>query len=107
MVKFYIKTRSSWEFLTEKSPRNADRCVVPLPFRYPNLMLPNNKKQAIQRLMALKRRFIKDNKFIKDYLSFMDNLLRSGYAKKSDASLAGKIWYIPHPSKHFLVFKTP
>ena len=82
--------------MTEESPRNADRYVVPLSFRDPNLMLPNYKKQAIQRLMGLKQRFIKDNKFFQDYLSFMDNLLRSGYAKRSDASLAGKIWYFPH-----------
>ena len=40
-----------------------------------------------------------DNKFFQDYLSFMDNLLRSGYAKRSDASPAGKTWYIPHHSK--------
>ena len=109
MVKFYIKTGSSWEFLTEESPRNADRYVVPLPFPDPNLMFPNNKKHAIQRLMGLKRGFIKDNKFFQDYLSFMDNLLRSSCAKRSDASLAGKIWYIPHhgvyhPSKIRVVF---
>ena len=56
MVKFYIKTGSSWEFLTEESPRNADRYVVPLPFRDPNLMFPNNKKHAIQRLMGAQTR---------------------------------------------------
>ena len=70
--------------------------VIPLPFRDPNLMLPNNKKQAIQRLMGLKRRFMKDSKFFQDYLEFMDNLLRSGYAKRSDASPSGKTWYISH-----------
>ena len=33
---------------------------VPLLFRDSNLMLPNNKKQVIQRLMGLKKRFMKD-----------------------------------------------
>ena len=70
--------------------------VVPLQFCDPNLMLPNNKKQAIQRLMGLKRGFMKDNKFFQDYLKFMDNLLRRGYAKRSDASTSGKTWYILH-----------
>ena len=59
-------------------------------------MLPNKKKETIQRLMRLKRRFMKDNKFFQDYLKFMDNLLRSGYARRSDASPSGKTWYIPH-----------
>ena len=53
-------------------------------------MLLNNKKQAIQRLMRLKRRFIKDNNFFQDYLKFMDNLLKSGYAKRPDSSPSRK-----------------
>ena len=69
--------------------KKDDHYVVPLPFRNSNLMLPNNKKQAFQRLMGLKRRFKKDNKFFQDYLKFMDNLLRSGYVKRSDASPLG------------------
>ena len=76
--------------------KKNDHYVIPLPFCDSSLMLPNNRKHAIQRLMGLKRRFMKDNKIFQDYLSFMDNLLRSGYAKKSDASPAGKTWYIPH-----------
>ena len=46
--------------------------------------------------MGLKRRFRKDKKFFLDYLKFIDNLLRSGYAKRSVASLSGKTWYISH-----------
>ena len=76
--------------------KKGDHYVIPLPFRDPSLVLPNNRKHAIQRLMGLKRRFLKDTKFFQDYLSFMGNLLRSGYAKRSDASPAGKTWYIPH-----------
>ena len=37
--------------------------VIPLPFRDSNVVFSNNKKQVIQRLMGLKRRFMKDNKF--------------------------------------------
>ena len=76
--------------------KKDDLYVVPLPFCDPNFMLPNNKKQVIQRLMRFKRRFIKDNKFFQDYLKFMDNLLKSGYAKRSDTSPSGKTWYIPY-----------
>ena len=66
------------EIVDRGTSKINDHYVVPLPFCDPNLMLPNNKKHAIQRLMGLKRRFMKDNKFFQDYLSFMGNLLRSG-----------------------------
>ena len=84
------------EIVDRGTSKKNDHYVVPLPFHDPNLMLPNNKKQPIQTLMGLKRRFMKDNKFFRDYLSFMDILLRSGYALRSDASPTGKTWYIPH-----------
>ena len=84
------------EIVDRGTSKKNDHYVVPLPFHDPNLMLPNNKKQPIQTLIGLKRRFMKDNKFFKDYLSFMDILLRSGYALRSDASPAGKTWYILH-----------
>ena len=84
------------EIVDRGNSKKNDHYVAPLPFRDPNLVLPNNKEQAIQRSLRLKRRFMKDKKFFQDYLKFMDNLLRSGYAKMSDASPAGKTWYIPH-----------
>ena len=88
------------EIVDRGTSKKNDHYVVPLPFRDPSLMLPNNRKHAIQRLMGLKRGFTKDNKFFQDYLNFMDNLLRSGYAKRSDALPAGKTWYIPHHGVH-------
>ena len=84
------------EITDRGTSKKNNHYVVPLPLRDPSLMLPNNRKHAIQRLMGLKRRFMKGNKFFQDYLNFIDNLLRSGYAKRSDASPAGKTWYIPH-----------
>ena len=51
--------------------KKNDHYIAPLSFRDPNLILPNNKNQTIQRLMGLKRTFMKDNKFFQDYLRFM------------------------------------
>ena len=45
---------------------NGHFCV-PLPFREPNVMLPNNFNQAYKRVMYLRKRFDKDKKFHKDY----------------------------------------
>ena len=67
-----------------------------VPFRDGRLVMPNNWVQAFKRLMFLKRRFLKDQKFFDDYKKFMDNLLVKGYAKQSEVVLSGKTWYIPH-----------
>ena len=82
------------ESVDRRTSKKGDHYVIPLPFHDSSLMLPNNRKHAIQKLMGLKKRFLKDHKFFQDYLSFMGNLLRSGYANRSDASPTGKTWYI-------------
>ena len=93
--------RTIMETVEKRTSRKDDHYVVPLPFRDSNLMLPNNKKQAIQRLMGLKKRFMKANKFFEDYLKFLENLLRSAYVKRSDASPSGKNWYILHHEVYY------
>ena len=60
MVKFLTKTRNSWKLLKEEPSRK-----MIIKKGDSNLMLLNNRKQAIQRLMLLKKRFIKDNKFFR------------------------------------------
>ena len=84
--------------IVEKNTSKKDyHYVVPLPFRDDRLVMPNNRVQALcTRLMFLKRRFLKDQKFFDDYKKFMDNLLVKGYAKQSEVVLSGKTWYIPH-----------
>ena len=69
--------------------------VVPLPFRDQELVMPNNKQQAVKRLMGLKR-FIRDNKFFLDYKKYMNDLLEKGYARRCNETPTGKTWYIPH-----------
>ena len=50
------------------------------------------------RLKNLKKRFIKDKQYHKDYTSFMEDMIKKGYAEKSDskANQQGKTWFIPH-----------
>ena len=49
------------------------------------------KMIAFKRLMFLKRRFLKDQKFFDDYKKYMKNLLVKGYAKQSEVVLSGKM----------------
>ena len=90
-----LKDKKPMENLEMGTSKKDDHYVVPFPFRDPNFMFPNNRKKPVQRLMGLKRRFMKDNKFFQDYPRLMDNMLRSSYAKRSDSSPSGKTWYIP------------
>ena len=78
---------------------------IPLPFRNPNIELPNNRYQAWQGLPHLQKKFNKNKEFEKDYVRFMEEIISKGYARKSTREAApGKIWYLPyhgvyHPHK--------
>ena len=83
--------------IVEKNTSKKDyHYVVPLPFRDDRLVMPNNRVQPFKRLMFLKLRFWKDQKFFDNYKKFMDNFLVKGYATQSELVLSGKTWYIPH-----------
>ena len=56
------------------------------------------------RLKNLKERFIKDKQYHKDYTSFMEDMIRKGFAEKSDpkANQQGKSWFILHHGVYHL-----
>ena len=69
-------------------------------------MRNNRSKIAEQHILNLKRRFIRDALFHKDYTAFMNNLVSSGYAERVPTTdlehSDGKVWYIHsvyHPKK--------
>ena len=51
---------------------------LPLLLRNPALIIPNNRKMVEKKAKNLKRRFMKDNKFFKDYQKFMNGILQKG-----------------------------
>ena len=70
--------------------------VVLLPVCDQELVMANNKQKAVKRLMSLKRRFIRDNKFFPDYRKYMNDLLEKGYVRRCNETPTGKICCIPH-----------
>ena len=62
------------EILERETFKKDKRYVVPFPFRDPNLMLPNHKKQAILRLIKTQNNFSEAQRLFQDYLKVMDNL---------------------------------
>ena len=58
--KVFLKT------VEESASKSGNHYVIPLPFKKENLIIPNNRKQATQRIIYLKRRFNKDSAFFED-----------------------------------------
>ncbi|XP_013394628.1 uncharacterized protein LOC106162063 [Lingula anatina] len=87
--------------IMEKGCKKSDNGVhyeMPLPFRNGKPRLPSNRDQALSRLMTLKKRFVRDPDFKKDYYTFMNDILSNEYAERvpiEDLDKGGS-WYIPH-----------
>ena len=56
---------------------------MPLPFRDDSVELPYNRKLAETRLGHLKRRFERDMKYKEDYISFIRDMIKNGYAERA------------------------
>ena len=70
---------------------------LPLPIKSRSVPLPDSRSMALNRMTGLKRK-IKNKKFAKDYCSFMDDMLKEGYAEEVPLNDRdkGRVWYIPH-----------
>ncbi|XP_066937337.1 uncharacterized protein [Macrobrachium rosenbergii] len=55
---------------------------LPMPFRDPNVSLPNNKKQAVSRAEWQRRKMKSSEDYRQQYTAFMDKLFDKGYAYK-------------------------
>lgn len=58
---------------------------VCLPVKNKSLCMPINRSVAEQRALNLRKRFSRDVKFHAEYIAFMDDLLKKGYAVKLDS----------------------
>ena len=80
---------------------------IPLPFRSKDVHLPDNTEQVFQRECLLKRKLARNKKFYDDYVNFMNDIMREGFARKVPldrvpARAAGKCGTYP-----ITVFTTP
>ena len=75
----------------------GNHCQAPLPLKNPDVKLPNNRKVAERRLLYLKKRLMKDDRFHQKYTEFMQEILEKGYAKESKSTPQdGRVCYLPH-----------
>ena len=74
---------------------------MPLPLRSRDVVLPDNYSLALRRLVHLKGRFGRDPIYFKDYVKFMDGVIRDCAEKclqnsMEDVRRIGRVNYIPH-----------
>ena len=70
---------------------------LPLSLRNENIRMPNNRDQAVHRMNWLKRKFAKNEKVYNDYVTFMEEILPNGYARRvpqGSRTPEGQCWYI-------------
>ena len=72
---------------------------IGLPLR-DSVQMPDNYKQAHQRIEGLRRRFVKDTSYFEEYKNFMTDMLENDYAeevpKDKIEGQFGKVWYLTH-----------
>ena len=76
---------------------------IPVPFgRKSDVLMPNNRGQALKRALWQKKKIQRDTKYHRDYINFMNEVIRKSYARKISEkavnSAPGKVWYIQHHS---------
>ncbi|XP_057290844.1 uncharacterized protein LOC130613498 [Hydractinia symbiolongicarpus] len=92
-----FEDRKFMQLMKKETKYEDGHYILPLPLNDPEIILPNNRKQAERRLEQLKRRFKRNDKFFTDCKKFMEDMITSGFAKQSDnPPPEGKTWYIPH-----------
>lgn len=86
-----------------KDPNNS--WVAPLPFKYPRRRLPDNKPQALKRLISLRHNFERKPELREHFTSFMDKMFKNGHAELAPPlDKEEERWYLPifgvyHPKK--------
>lgn len=56
--------------------------VIPLPLKFPQVRLINNRWSAVNRMKSLKKRFETDETYRTHYIEFMTKIIDKGYAEK-------------------------
>ncbi|KAL7880992.1 hypothetical protein SRHO_G00032460 [Serrasalmus rhombeus] len=71
-----------------------------LPFRKPDVFMPNNRQVAEQRLQSLKRKMKRDEQYKQEYIAFLNDIFENNYAEEIPqenlAQPPGRVWYLPH-----------
>ena len=91
-----------WEEKVEKSleKKETGHFEIALPFKFDDVMMPNNFSQAYYRLKKLKEHFIRNQDYFKEYQDFMDKMINNSFVelvpKEELECREGKVWFLTH-----------
>ena len=92
------------EIMESSATLQEERYCLKLPFKRPDADLPNSFKVAKQRILGLRKRFMSNPEFHKEYSSCLNDVIEKGHAEKvpleQSQGRPGKVWYIPHHGVH-------
>ncbi|RXN13488.1 hypothetical protein ROHU_009677 [Labeo rohita] len=75
---------------------DANNWVAPLPFRTPRQRLPNNRDQALSRLMSLRKTLKRKPQMREHYVEFLDKIFSKDHAEPAPALTPDQeCWYLP------------
>ena len=86
MSEISNEDRRFLKILDPQDMKVGNHYETPLPLKNPDVKLPNNRKVAERRLLYLKKRLMKDDRFHQQYTEFMQEVLKKGYANKSKST---------------------
>ena len=106
MSEISNEDRRFLKILDAQTMKVGNHHQTPLSLKNPDVRLPNNRKMAERRLLYLKKRLMKDDRFHQQYTELMQEILEKSYAKESKSTPQdGRGWYLSHhgiyhPRKH-------
>ena len=106
MSEISNEDRRFLKILDAQTMKVGNHHQTPLSLKNPDVRLPNNRKMAERRLLYLKKRLMKDDRFHQQYTELMQETLEKSYAKESKSTPQdGRGWYLSHhgiyhPRKH-------
>lgn len=75
---------------------DSNSWVAPLPFREPRRLLPNNKKQVVNRFTSLQSTLKRKPEMQQQYVAFMEKIFASGHAEVAPPLREeDECWYLP------------
>lgn len=92
------------EIMESSATLQEKRYCLKLPFKRADVLLPNSFMVAKQRILGVRKRFVNDTQFHREYSQCLSEVVEKGYAEQVPIEQLkgskGKVWYILHHGVH-------
>ena len=93
-----VKTedKRALSILNELSKREKNEWHIGLLWKNENMVFPNSRANALNRLKLLERKFDRDKEYATMHIREMNGFIENGFAEKISEPPSNKIWYLPY-----------